>query len=220
MTSPRLPTQWPLAGLRLTTPRLELRLPGPDELSALASLAAEGVHDPAVQPFTVPWTDAEPGQRARDVLQYHWRCWGEWQPQNWVLNLVVLYEGAVVGMQGVSARDFAVCREVSTGSWLGLRHHGRGMGTEMRTAVLHLAFAGLGARHALSGALHHNAASLAVSRKLGYRDDGIEHHAVRGEPALMHRLRLTAEQWQYQEHIPVKLDGLTECLPLFGLDRV
>ncbi|MFJ5842244.1 hypothetical protein ACIQGO_36810 [Streptomyces shenzhenensis] len=77
-----LMSHWPLAGLRLTTPRLELRLPNPDELAALASLAAEGVHDPAVQPFTVAWTDVAPEQRARSVLQYHWRCWGEWQPEN------------------------------------------------------------------------------------------------------------------------------------------
>ncbi len=42
----------------------------------------------------------------------------------------------------------------------------------MRAAVLHLAFAGLGAQHAVSGAHDHNTASLTVSRKLGYRDDG------------------------------------------------
>ncbi|MFE3773133.1 hypothetical protein [Streptomyces sp. NPDC059122] len=66
-------THWPLAGLRLTTPRLELRLPNLDDLAALASLAADGVHDPAVQPFTVAWTDVGPEQRARSVLQYHWR---------------------------------------------------------------------------------------------------------------------------------------------------
>lgn len=216
MTSLPLPTHWPLSGLRLTTPRLELRLPDLDQLAALGSLAADGVHDPAVQPFTVPWTDAEPAQRGRNVLQYHWRCWGEWQPEQWVLNLVVLHDGIVVGTQGISARDFAVCREVSTGSWLGRAHQGRGLGTEMRAAVLHLAFAGLGAQHAVSGALDHNTASLTVSRKLGYRDDGVERHSVRGTAALVHRLRLTAEQWQERQQVPVGVEGLAACLPWFG----
>jgi hypothetical protein len=62
---------WPLFGLRLRTPRLELRLPSLADLDELAGLAAEGVHDPAVMPFGVPWTDVPPDQRARRVLQYH-----------------------------------------------------------------------------------------------------------------------------------------------------
>ncbi|MFJ8598121.1 GNAT family N-acetyltransferase [Streptomyces shenzhenensis] len=212
-----LMSHWPLAGLRLTTPRLELRLPNPDELAALASLAAEGVHDPAVQPFTVAWTDVAPEQRARSVLQYHWRCWGEWQPENWELNLVALEDGVVVGTQGIGARDFAIRREVHTGSWLGRSHHHRGLGTEMRAAVLHLAFAGLSARHAVSGAYADNTASLGVSRKLGYRDDGIEHHVVRAESAVLRRLRLTSEQWREHRLVQVKTEGLQECLPCFGL---
>ncbi len=39
----------------------------------------------------------------------------------------------------------------------------------MRAAVLHLAFAGLEAEYADSDAFTDNAASLGVSRKLGYR---------------------------------------------------
>src|SRR5260370_895914 len=45
------PDWWPLAGLRLQTPELGLRLASPSDLDALASLAADGVHDPPVQPF-------------------------------------------------------------------------------------------------------------------------------------------------------------------------
>ena len=74
MTTPH----WPLTGLRLTTPRLELRWPTAADLEALGSLAAAGVHHPAVQPFTIPWTDASPSERAQGTLQYHWRQWGAW----------------------------------------------------------------------------------------------------------------------------------------------
>jgi RimJ/RimL family protein N-acetyltransferase len=65
--------------------------------------------------------------------------------------------------QGLGGRDFAVLREVHTGSWLGRRYQGHGIGTQMRAAVLHLAFEGLGAQHAAFGAFEHNAASLGVS---------------------------------------------------------
>ena len=87
----------------------------------------------------------------------------------------------------------------------------------MRAAVLHLAFEGLGAQHAVSGAFEDNAASLGVSRKLGYRDDGIALHAVRGHPAVEQRLRLTRDGWLATRSVPVQIEGLAPCLPLFGV---
>jgi RimJ/RimL family protein N-acetyltransferase len=208
---------WPLSGLRLRTPRLELRLPSLADLDDLASLAAEGVHDPAVQPFGVPWTDVPPDQRARSVLQYHWQMWGEWSPQDWTLNLVVDRSGVIVGTQGMSGRDFALLREVSTGSWLGQRHHSQGIGTEMRAAVLHLAFAGLDAGYAISSAFTDNPASLAVSRKLGYAADGIDRQVIRGQPATQHRMRLDRAGWQAHRSVEVEITGLAPCLADFGL---
>jgi RimJ/RimL family protein N-acetyltransferase len=210
-------SRWPLAGLRLRTPELELRWPSPDDLDALADLAAAGVHDPEVQPFVVAWTDASPDERARSTLQYHWSRWGSWKPSDWVLELVVIRDGVVVGTQGIGGRDFAVLREARTGSWLGRRYHRQGIGTQMRAAVLQLAFEGLGAHWAVSGAFEDNAASLGVSRKLGYRDDGTEWHLVRGRPALTRRLRLGRADWQAARTIPVEIHGLPPCLPLFGL---
>lgn len=208
---------WPLAGLRLRTPMLELRWPNLADLDELAALAASGVHDPGVQPFIVPWTDAPSAARARSTLQYQWRQWGAWAPSDWTLELAVVREGTVVGVQGMSGRDFAVLREVSTGSWLGMAYHGQGIGTQMRAAVLHLAFAGLGAEHAVSGALDGNAASLAVSSKLGYRDDGLRWHVVRGQAVAEHRLRLDRAAWQAHRIVPVEIEGLPHCLPDFGL---
>ncbi|WP_425460855.1 GNAT family N-acetyltransferase [Lapillicoccus jejuensis] len=52
----------------------------------------------------------------------------------------------MIGQVTLRARDFAVTREVSTGSWLGLGHHRQGYGTEARTALLALAFDHLGRR--------------------------------------------------------------------------
>jgi RimJ/RimL family protein N-acetyltransferase len=208
---------WPLARLRLRTPRLELRFPSADDLESLARLAAEGVHDPAVQPFTVPWTDATPRERAQSTMQYHWSQWASWQPDNWSLLLVVVRDGTVVGTQGMDAKNFAVLREVDTGSWLGLAHHGQGIGTEMRAAILDLAFTGLGAHYATSAAFSDNPASQGVSRKLGYGPDGITRTLSRGRPATLLRLRLDRDTWAARRTVPVSIEGLEPCLPLFGL---
>jgi RimJ/RimL family protein N-acetyltransferase len=208
---------WPLADLRVRMPDLELRLPGDGDLAVLAGLAEAGIHDPGVQPFTVAWTDALPRERARSVLQYQWGRRAAWTPSDWTLDLVVIRGGAVLGSQGISGRQFAVCREVRTGSWLGRAYQGQGIGTQMRAAILWLAFAGLGAEYAVSEAYLDNPASLGVSRRLGYRDDGIEVHAVRGRPAVLQRLRLDRAAWQATQPGPAEIDGLAACLPLFGL---
>jgi RimJ/RimL family protein N-acetyltransferase len=206
-----------MAGLRLRTPELELRWPSLGDLDALADLAALGVHDPDVQPFASAWTDAPAADRARGTMQYHWSRWASWKPSDWTMELAVIRDGTVVGTQGIGARDFAVVREVRTGSWLGRHYHGQGIGTQMRAAVLHLAFEGLGAQHATSGAFEDNAASLGVSRKLGYRENGIEWHVVRGHPATVRRLRLARADWHAARSVPVEIYGLEPCLPFFGL---
>ena len=212
-----LTDHWPLFGLRLATPRLELRVPDLELLGELAGLAASGVHEPGVQPFLAAWTDAPPDRVARNTMQWHWAQWGRWSPDDWALELVVIADGRVVGTQGLGARQFATLREVGTGSWLGRAYHGRGYGTEMRAAVLDLAFTGLGAAYATSEAFAGNAASYRVSRKLGYADDGVQRHVVRGAPVVGRRLRLDRAAWAAARTVPVRIGGLEPCLPLFGL---
>ncbi|MFC6881590.1 MULTISPECIES: GNAT family N-acetyltransferase [Actinomadura] len=212
-----LADHFPPLGLRLRTPRLELRLPSPEELAALADVAAQGVHAPETMPFVVPWTDAPPAEAARGVVQHHWAQLGAWTPEDWSLDLVVFHDGAPIGTQGLRGREAAVTREVSSGSWLGRRHQGHGLGTEMRAAVLHLAFDGLGMETAVTSAFEDNHASLAVSRKLGYRPDGLNRRVVRGAPVNDHRLRLTRADWERHRTVPVTVEGLAPCLPLMGL---
>jgi RimJ/RimL family protein N-acetyltransferase len=209
--------QWPLFGLVLRTPRLELRLPDLERLAELAELAKGGVHDPAVQPFVAEWTDAAPERVAVSVLQWSWGTWARWQPESWSLGLVAIAGGRVVGTQSIEANRFAGLREVGTGSWLGRAEHGKGYGTEMRAAVLELGFAGLGAQFATSEAFEDNHASYAVSRKLGYADDGISRHVIRNQPLISRRLRLDRAGWEAARTVPVTIEGLEPCLPMFGL---
>ncbi|MFE9699619.1 GNAT family N-acetyltransferase [Streptomyces sp. NPDC006270] len=208
---------WPLYGLRLRTPRLELRLPGLELLDELASVAAGGVHAPGRMPFTVPWTDGRPEEVGRGVLQHVLGTVADWSVQDWTLSLAVLHEGRAVGRQDLSGRGFAVRRQVRTGSWLGLAFQGRGLGTEMRAAALHLAFAGLGARYAVSSAMTDNPRSLGVSRRLGYTDDGLETEIVRGAPVTLRRLRLDRARWEAHRSVDVTVEGLDACRAEFGV---
>ena len=210
-------THWPLYGLRLRTPRLELRLPSTEELDALAQLSMAGVHDPGTMPFVVPWTDLPPAERARSVMQFHWRAMGNWTPEDWDLQLCVFVDGAVVGTQGVGGRNFAILKEVHTGSWLGRDHQGQGIGTEMRAAVQHLAFAGQNAESAVTAAMADNAASNAVSRKLGYQPAGVARTRVRDALGYEQRFTMDRERWAERRPVPVEIAGLAPCLPLFGL---
>ncbi|MDQ2754154.1 MAG: GNAT family N-acetyltransferase [Actinomycetota bacterium] len=208
---------WPLVDLRIRVGDIELRLPEEADLAALAALAAAGIHDPAKMPFSTPWSDAPPDERARSVVQWHWKGRAEWTPPNWHLQLVTVKSGQIVGTQSIQAKDFAITREVDTGSWLGRAHQGGGVGTAMRAGVLHLAFSGLGATAARSGAFTDNPASRRVSEKLGYQADGTETLARRGAPASLCRWILTRSAWEASANRPVvEIAGLSPCLELFG----
>lgn len=211
------PTVWPLYGLGITTPRLELRLPDLDLLSELAEVAAGGIHDEARMPFSVPWSDASPEERGRATFQHVLGTVANWNARAWTLSLAVLHGGQVVGRQDLSADEFAVTREAETGSWLGLAHQGQGIGTEMRAAVLHLAFEGLGAHWVTSAAMTDNPASLGVSRKLGYRPDGLAVVSVGGEARTLRRLRPDRGTWEAHRTVPVEVEGLEPCRTLFGV---
>jgi RimJ/RimL family protein N-acetyltransferase len=207
----------PLAKLRLRTPRLELRLATAAELRALARVAEAGIHDPGRMPFAVPWTDGagEPGF-VEDFVQHQVANVRDWRPEHWVLPLVAFADGRPIGAQALRAEGFAARRTVDTGSWLGEAFQGRGLGTEMRAAVLQLAFAGLGARRATSGAIQGNPQSLGVSRKLGYVETGTHLVSPRGEPVEHLDLELVAGS--FASPVPVEITGLAGLLPLFGAE--
>jgi RimJ/RimL family protein N-acetyltransferase len=204
--------------LRLRTPRLELRLGSHEELVELARLAERGVHPPDEMPFAIAWTDriGEPDYLER-FLEFHEGALARWSPEAWTLNLLVWERGELVGTQGVLAERFAEQPVVNTGSWLGGAHQGRGIGTEMRAAVLELAFRGLGARRAESSWLEGNDASRRVSEKLGYVAAGTRTQSPRGSPVTDHVVALEREAWRCP--VEVELEGVEPCLPLFGVSE-
>jgi RimJ/RimL family protein N-acetyltransferase/predicted GNAT family acetyltransferase len=205
----------PVTRLRVRTKRLELRLGTRAELRALAQLAQHGIHDPVDMPFGVAWTDDSdrPGF-VEEGIDHHEANIENWQPDDWTLSMVAFQRGRPVGVQSVRAERFGERRTVDTGSWLGRAHQGQGLGTEMRAAALHLAFAGLGAQWATSGAIEGNPQSLGVSRKLGYEVVGSHLVSPRGVPVEHTDLVLRRES--FHSPVDVEIVALEPLLPLFG----
>ncbi|MBW0119608.1 GNAT family N-acetyltransferase [Pseudonocardia abyssalis] len=207
--------QWPLRHLVLRTPRLELRPDDDAGLDGLVETAYGGVHPPEEMPFLMPWTDADPRYLGRGILQHFWTQRAALAPERWSVNFVVRHEGRVIGMQSLDGTDFAITREVSSGSWTGMAHQGRGLGTEMRAAVLLFAFDHLRAVRARSQAFADNHASHRVSEKLGYRSDGTVTAVRRGGPTEDVRLVLDATEFRRPDW-ELGTDGVDGCLGLLG----
>ena len=86
----------------------------------------------------------------------------------------------------------------------------------MRTGVLALAFDHLGAVAAVSSATLDNAPSLAVSRRLGYADNGLSRTNSQAGVIELQHLRLLAETWRTAGH-RVEIEGVAACPQFFGL---
>lgn len=202
---------------RVTTPRLQLRLPNDDgELAELAALAAQGVHAPSERPFLTPWTEGTDKDRAQFVLREHWGQLSGWAVDNWRVGPgVFLSDGEPVGVVTLRARSFPIVREVATSSWLGLQHQRQGFGTEARLGLLTLAFDHLAAESAVTEVFGNNDASQGVSRKLGYEADGISRDARGPEVVISDRLRLGRSRWAVDRHRGIEIDGIEPCRAMF-----
>jgi RimJ/RimL family protein N-acetyltransferase len=209
---------WPLFDLNLRTPRLVLRPHRDDDFAGLLDAIDAGIHDPEVMPFSHAWTDTDPASRRRSSVQHWWSNRAGWKADDWHLELVVLFEDRPIGIQELFAKDFQVLREVVTGSWLSRPYQGRGLGKEMRTAVLHLAFEGLGAVMARSSAFLDNPASVGVSKALGYRENGGYRAAPRGDAKVGVNFELSREEWcsQRLNFAHVDIAGLEHVLDMFS----
>lgn len=163
---------WPLFALELRSPDLRLRIVRDDDLQGLLDAVQAGIHDPAVMPFGVPWTDAEPAELRASFAQYQWRKRSAVRADTWDISFTVLLDDRPIGIQDVSAADFGTRRTVTTGSWLTRSQQGLGIGKQMRAATLLFVFDHLGAEVAESSAATWNRASLGVSRALGYEENG------------------------------------------------
>jgi RimJ/RimL family protein N-acetyltransferase len=210
-------TALPLLGLRIQAGPVELRGVTDDLLGPLTDLAVAGIHDPDAMPFTVPWSTAPAAELPRNFAQYHWSQRASFSPEKWTANLAVSWNGELAGVQGIITNDYLVTRTGETGSWLARSFQGKGIGTAMRQVMCAFMFDHLDADHITSCAFTDNPASLAVSRKTGYTENGRRRVSRLGKPAMMQALILTPGNLVRFEH-DLNVEGLAEFRRSIGLD--
>lgn len=88
---------------------------------------------------------------------------------------------------------------------------GRGLGREMRDAMLHLCFEGFGAAEASSETFLDNVGSNRVSQALGYERNGMTWATRRGHPEQMQRWRIAQEKWLPARRSDVTMSGVDAC---------
>jgi Acetyltransferase (GNAT) domain len=150
--------------------------------------------------------------------QYHWGQRAAFSVARWSADFAVFCDGELVGSQGISAHDYLITRTGETGSWLGRRYQGKGTGTAMRQVICAFAIDCLDAEQITSAAYAGNPASLAVSRKCGYTENGQEPRARMGKRATLQRIVLEpAGLVRYEHGLTVR--GLPEFRRSIGLDQ-
>jgi len=219
---------FPPFALRVTGGPLELRVLRDDDLPELVDLVRGGIQTPGLpMPFLNAWHEepfapGSPEGFPTTSLRWWWTQRATFAPDDWRLALTVRRNGDLVGMQDLHAKDFAHTRQIMTGSWLGRAHQGTGTGTLMRQLVVGFAFDELDADRCESGYIVGNHASAAVSRKVGYVDNGrrpIVQRTGQGKVGVdEQRVTVTPATFiRPDDHVSV--DGAEELRRFFRIDR-
>lgn len=210
---------WPPFDVRIRTERLELRPIHGEMIGEAIGLADRGIHDPAIMPFCVPWTDMALPERHWESVRHYHRVWAEFCPERWTLPFGSYLDGKLIGIQDLIATDFRILHTVTTGSWVGREFQGHGYGREQRVGVLAMAFDCLDAAVAITEAYADNAPSNSVTLSIGYEPNGESAAIRRGVADRLLHYRLTHEAWrQRRPQLPaVNFDGVEALLPILGL---
>jgi RimJ/RimL family protein N-acetyltransferase len=211
-------SSYPPLNLQVHTPRLTLAGASDELLERLVPVVRKGVVVSEPWPFDDPMSlYKESPEREWAWLRGIWAGRARVSEDFWRLYFVVVVDGEPVGVQDLIGLNFTTFGTVGTFSWLDPEVRGRGLGKEIRQAVLHLAFEGFGAREAASEAFHDNLASNRVSQALGYEPNGVTWDTRRGEAAAINRWRLTRERWAAARRDDIELVGVAECRPVLGI---
>lgn len=110
-------------------------------------------------------------------------------PNTWPERAAIDVNGELVGVVSVDPH---------LGYWLAPEHWGRGIVTRAARAILSAYFAATGAEEVSSGVFLGNEASLAVLRKLGFREVGQSTEFCRplGQERVHIDLRLSRQDWE------------------------
>ncbi|WP_199423660.1 GNAT family N-acetyltransferase [Actinotalea solisilvae] len=218
---------FPPFALSIAAGPVELRVLRDEDLPELVELVRGGVEAPGLpMPFLRAWhqetfAPGAPEGFPTSSLRWWWTQRATVAADQWCLTLVVRRDGVLVGMQDLHADDFALTRTVHTGSWLGRHHQGVGTGTLMRRLVVGFAFDELGAQACESGYVVGNHASAAVSRKVGYVENGrrrMVQHARDGKVGVDEQRVIVTPETFVRAGDPVTVEGAEALRRFLSID--
>lgn len=203
---------WPPFGLRIESPRLELRVLRETDFPAYAAAASSAVIQTSRSPLRHAGSQQLPEDRVRESLPRLWSTRSAIGPDQWCLMLGVFLKdgvdperGQLIGMQDCAAEEWSVLRTLSSGSWLRAEQQEQGLDTEARAAMLLWAFDHFGAEYAESGAYTWDERSRRVAETLGCFTAGTRRvpDSRAGKPEWEHMFRLSKNDllrpsWQIQ----------------------
>ena len=157
---------WARFKLTVQVGELTLRVLRDSDIAAIHGVSASEIFGEPLPVYTFPWLKQKPDP------SFRWAHRVQMSPEEWSLDFGVHLDGEVIGSVDLRAQNFPENHEVLTGSWIYHRLQGRGIGTQIRHAAAVFCFDYLGAHRLRSEWDPGNAASQAVSRKLGYTIEG------------------------------------------------
>ena len=157
---------WAPFKLTVQVGKLTLRVLRESDIAAIHGVTAAEIFGEPLPDYTFPWLNEKPDP------SFRWAHRAQMSPEEWSLDFGVHLDGEVIGSVDLRAKNFPHNHEVETGSWIYHRLQGRGIGTQIRHAAAVFCFEHLGACQLRSECDPGNAASQAVSRKLGYTING------------------------------------------------
>lgn len=175
------------APAELSTPRLTLRPPRPDDAATLFALMNDW--QVASMVAEAPWPLTHADVEASLAGKAQWDGGRDRQ------NFVVWLDDVAIGIAGVKAPGSGdpPRKMPRLGYWLGPAHWGRGYGQEAVAVVTGYAFSRFPGERIGAGVFHDNAASRRLLEKLGFEEAGRYHTPclARGAPVLTIDMHLT-----------------------------
>lgn len=212
---------WPPFGLRIyasdtTHPGIELRVMRDEDIAAIAGVAAEDIYGADIPDYAFPWL-FKPGMNTpAAAAQFRWTNRAQLRPEKWSLDFIVreVHSGEILGTIDARAQDFAMAREIATGSWVFHRFQGQGVGTLIRHAVVAFGLDYLGTQAMTTSWVAQNEASARVSQKLGYQvvSEGEEKAGPQNSSQRHVIARVEADTYKRPDDLHVEVFGLSQQL--------
>lgn len=165
--------KWPASGIIHTEENVTLAWIDDGLLGELAGLAAEGIFSQPYPSYAFPWAKGDAETIRRNVVEYQRGVRTTCGPEEWRLECAVIVDKQPAGVVGIGASEWRTRKAAVSGSWLGRRYQGRGIGFTAARGLLRVYFDELGGDEARRVVYPENVASLRVGEKLAYvREEG------------------------------------------------